>query len=163
MRSRPSLFSSPTQLSLPTARSEQNDSELSHHAYPQQRKLSHPASQKTPLTLGEDEMTRRYRKEQPALPGTEAARRHVRQIELCPLHCQIAIERERARALEICYRRDESRPFSFVFASRESKKGRASESTPARCRLVKLGPKPANTSSITLPRERLSTPGLRSA
>jgi hypothetical protein len=88
-------------------------------------------------------MTRRYRKEQPALPGTEAARRHVRQIELCPLHCQIAIERERARALEICYRRDESRPFSFVFASRESKKGRASESTPARCRLVKLGPKPS--------------------
>jgi len=55
--SRPSSFSSRTQLSLPTARSERNDSELSHHAYPQQRKLSHPASQMMPPTLGEAEMT----------------------------------------------------------------------------------------------------------
>jgi len=55
--SRPSSFSSRTQLSLPTARSERNDSELSHHAYPQQRKLSHPASQMMPPALGEAEMT----------------------------------------------------------------------------------------------------------
>jgi hypothetical protein len=26
---------------------------------------------------------------------TDAAGRHVRQIELCPLHCEIVIERER--------------------------------------------------------------------
>jgi hypothetical protein len=29
------------------------------------------------------------------------------QIELCPLHCENVIERERARGLEICDRRDE--------------------------------------------------------
>ena len=32
---------------------------------------------------------------------------HVRQIELCERHCDIAIERERARGLEICDRRNE--------------------------------------------------------
>jgi hypothetical protein len=37
----------------------------------------------------------------------ETAGRHVRQIELCPLHCQIVIERERIRGLEICDRRKE--------------------------------------------------------
>ena len=31
--------------------------------------------------------------------------RHVRQIELCARHCEIVIERERARVLEICDRR----------------------------------------------------------
>lgn len=31
--------------------------------------------------------------------------RHVRQIELCPLHCQVVIERERSRALDISDRR----------------------------------------------------------
>src|ERR1019366_10480675 len=30
---------------------------------------------------------------------TDAAGRHVRQIELCPPHCEIVIERERARGL----------------------------------------------------------------
>jgi len=38
---------------------------------------------------------------------TDAAGRHVRQIELCPLHCDVVIERERARGLEICDRRNE--------------------------------------------------------
>ena len=37
---------------------------------------------------------------------TDAAGRHVREIELCPRHCQIVIERERARGLEISDRRD---------------------------------------------------------
>jgi hypothetical protein len=32
--------------------------------------------------------------------------RHVRQIELCALHCGIVIERERARGLEISDRRE---------------------------------------------------------
>ena len=33
--------------------------------------------------------------------------RHVRQVELCARHCQIVIERERKRGLEISDRRDE--------------------------------------------------------
>jgi hypothetical protein len=37
----------------------------------------------------------------------DGAGRHVRQIELCPLHCEIVIERERARGLEISDRRAE--------------------------------------------------------
>ena len=37
----------------------------------------------------------------------DTAGRHVRQIELCASHCEIVIERERARGLEICDRRDE--------------------------------------------------------
>jgi hypothetical protein len=37
----------------------------------------------------------------------DAAGRHVRQIELCPLHCDIVIARERSRGLEICDRRGE--------------------------------------------------------
>jgi hypothetical protein len=37
----------------------------------------------------------------------DVAGRHVRQIELCPLHCEIVIKRERARGLEICDRRGE--------------------------------------------------------
>jgi hypothetical protein len=36
----------------------------------------------------------------------DAAGRHVRQIELCPLHCQVVIERERSRGLEISDSRD---------------------------------------------------------
>jgi hypothetical protein len=32
--------------------------------------------------------------------------RHVRQIELCALHCEMIIERERARGLEISDRRE---------------------------------------------------------
>ncbi len=32
----------------------------------------------------------------------DGAGRHVRQIELCPQHCEMVIERERARGLEIC-------------------------------------------------------------
>jgi hypothetical protein len=36
---------------------------------------------------------------------TDVAGRHVRQIELCPLHYQIVIERERSRGLEISDRR----------------------------------------------------------
>jgi hypothetical protein len=31
----------------------------------------------------------------------DGAGRHVRQIELCPLHCELVIARERARGLEI--------------------------------------------------------------
>ena len=41
------------------------------------------------------------------VPLTDAAGRHVRQIELCPQHCEIVIERERTRGLEIWYRRGE--------------------------------------------------------
>jgi len=37
----------------------------------------------------------------------DTAGRHVRQIELCPLRCQIVIERERNSGLEICDRRNE--------------------------------------------------------
>jgi hypothetical protein len=37
----------------------------------------------------------------------DGAGRHVRQIELCERHCQIVIERERSRGLEISDRRDE--------------------------------------------------------
>jgi len=37
----------------------------------------------------------------------DTAGRHVRQIEPCSLHCQIIIERERERGLEINDRRDE--------------------------------------------------------
>jgi hypothetical protein len=37
----------------------------------------------------------------------DVAGRHVRQIELCPLHCEVVIERERSRGLEICDRRNE--------------------------------------------------------
>jgi hypothetical protein len=37
----------------------------------------------------------------------DGAGRHVRQIELCALHCEIFIERERAHGLEICDRRRE--------------------------------------------------------
>jgi hypothetical protein len=37
----------------------------------------------------------------------DVAGRHVRQIELCARHCQIVIERERGRDLEICDRRGE--------------------------------------------------------
>jgi hypothetical protein len=32
---------------------------------------------------------------------TDAMGRHVRQIELCPLHCEVVIARERVRGLEI--------------------------------------------------------------
>src|ERR1035437_7275266 len=52
----------------------------------------------------------------------DTAGRHVREIELCPQHCNIVIERERSRGLEICDRRGKSRPCRSVFASRESKK-----------------------------------------
>jgi hypothetical protein len=38
---------------------------------------------------------------------TDVAGRHVRQIELCALHCEIVIERERSHGLEISDRRDE--------------------------------------------------------
>ena len=37
----------------------------------------------------------------------DTAGRHVRQIELSPLHCEFVIERERKRGLEICDRRSE--------------------------------------------------------
>ena len=37
----------------------------------------------------------------------DAAGRYVRQIELCALHCDIVIEREWTRGLEICDRRNE--------------------------------------------------------
>jgi hypothetical protein len=36
----------------------------------------------------------------------DTAGRHVRQIELCAVHLEVVIERERARGLEICDRRD---------------------------------------------------------
>ncbi len=36
----------------------------------------------------------------------DGAGRHIRQIELCPRHCQIVVECERKRGLEICDRRD---------------------------------------------------------
>lgn len=38
---------------------------------------------------------------------TDAAGRHVRQIELCSQHCDVVIERERVRGLEISDRRAE--------------------------------------------------------
>ena len=50
----------------------------------------------------------------------DTAGRHVRQIELCPPHCQIVIERERFRGLEICDRRrplDGSSVSAFRFSS----------------------------------------------
>jgi|SRR5271155_4486808 len=34
----------------------------------------------------------------------DVAGRHIRQIELCARHCEVVIERERARGLEICDR-----------------------------------------------------------
>jgi hypothetical protein len=37
----------------------------------------------------------------------DSADRHVRQIELCTRHCNIVIERERSRGLEVCDRRGE--------------------------------------------------------
>ena len=37
----------------------------------------------------------------------DGAGRHIRQIELCAQHCEIVIERERTRGLEISDRRDE--------------------------------------------------------
>jgi hypothetical protein len=37
----------------------------------------------------------------------DGAGRHVRRIELCTRHCNIVIERERARGLEISDRRNE--------------------------------------------------------
>jgi hypothetical protein len=37
----------------------------------------------------------------------DTAGRHVRQIELCLVHCEIVIEREHARGLEMSDRRDE--------------------------------------------------------
>jgi hypothetical protein len=37
----------------------------------------------------------------------DAAGRQIRQIELCPRHCQIVIARERSRGLAISDRRDE--------------------------------------------------------
>jgi hypothetical protein len=37
----------------------------------------------------------------------DSAGRHVRQIELCPMHCKVVIERELGRGLEISDRRDE--------------------------------------------------------
>jgi hypothetical protein len=37
----------------------------------------------------------------------DAAGRYVRQIELCLVHCEVVIERERARGLEISDRRKE--------------------------------------------------------
>jgi hypothetical protein len=37
----------------------------------------------------------------------DSAGRHVRQIELCSLHCEIVIDHERARGLEISNRRFE--------------------------------------------------------
>jgi hypothetical protein len=37
----------------------------------------------------------------------DAAGRHVRQIELCAPHCEVVIERERVRRLEISDRRNE--------------------------------------------------------
>jgi hypothetical protein len=37
--------------------------------------------------------------------NVDTAGRHVRQIELCPLHCEIVVERKRVRGLEICARR----------------------------------------------------------
>lgn len=37
----------------------------------------------------------------------DGAGRHVRQIELCPRHCEIVIDRERSRGFEISDRRNE--------------------------------------------------------
>ncbi len=51
----------------------------------------------------------------------DGAGRHVRQIELCERHCKIVIERERTRGLEICDRRGEWYPSSFVFFSGKEK------------------------------------------
>ena len=43
----------------------------------------------------------------PLIAGkVDGAGRHVRRIELCPLHCDIVIEREGTRGLEICDRRE---------------------------------------------------------
>jgi hypothetical protein len=53
---------------------------------------------------------------------TDAAGRHIRQIELCAQHCDIVIERERVRGLEISDRRGEWR-----------KSGLESESARAPC------------------------------
>jgi hypothetical protein len=41
----------------------------------------------------------------PTLIGekVDSAGRHVRQIKLCPPHCEIVIERERSRALEMMH------------------------------------------------------------
>jgi hypothetical protein len=39
---------------------------------------------------------------------THAAGRHIRKIKLCAQHCEIVIERERKRRLEISDRRDET-------------------------------------------------------
>src|SRR5208282_2500165 len=39
----------------------------------------------------------------------DTAGRHVRQIELCAQHCEIVVECERSRGLEICDRPDEWR------------------------------------------------------
>jgi hypothetical protein len=44
---------------------------------------------------------------------TDAAGRQVRQIELCPLHCDVVIERERKRGLEISDRRSKVSPAFF--------------------------------------------------
>jgi hypothetical protein len=44
------------------------------------------------------------RKDAPALQGDEVT---FARSELCPQHCQIVIERERSRGLEICDHRNE--------------------------------------------------------
>jgi hypothetical protein len=56
----------------------------------------------------------------------DAAGRHVRQIELCAQHCEIVIERERARGLEISDRRDEC-----VLADQLERKSARKSLTPA--------------------------------
>ena len=58
---------------------------------------------------------------------------YVRQIELCLLHCEVVIERERSRGLEISDRRKEWRRAAFRFPNlcdRSAKKHEA----PSPCR-----------------------------
>jgi hypothetical protein len=53
----------------------------------------------------------------------DTAGRHVRQVQLYARHCDIVIERERARGLEICDRRDEQRLLSSIFVSKRKQLG----------------------------------------
>src|ERR1035437_10922867 len=142
--SRPSSFSSRTQLSLPTARSERNDSELSHHAYPQQRKLSHSASQMMPPTLGEAEMT-----PAPKRPAPIIGRRSCAPSRSPDRTVPAALRNRPSNASVLAVLRfaiggTNNAPSGLSSLQGKVKKTGQRSDTPARCRLVNGGVDPAS-------------------
>ena len=70
----------------------------------------------------------------------DAAGRHIRQIELCVQHCEIVIERERTRGLEIAIAGTNNVPLCLRFKGKKNRTGQRGKRQP-----VQTGERGANT------------------